>query len=270
MAVGLIKKFLKPLLPRPVLAFYRGLFTAPVWQGNYSSWSQAESQCPGYATQEIINKVIAATTEVHAGRAAYEQDSVLFFEPKHYRPLIEALSSAQTKSKDLTVVDFGGSLGSLYFRHLHFFKQNPFISWNVVEQKHFVEAGKQLFQNEQLKFYFNISDIPKGPNELLVLASVLPYLPDPWGFLEKTLTERKFDFIFIDRSYFSYNDKDRLTIQTVPASIYTASYPCWFFNQTRLLDLFLKYGYELVSRFQCEYQDDIPAAHLGFFLKLKT
>ncbi len=260
----------KPFLPKFAIKIYRALFVTPIWRGKYPSWEAAESQCTGYGKNEILEKVVAAALTVKEGRAAYERDSVIFYEEKFYLPFVMALESAQEGFPSLSIIDFGGSLGSTYYQHLKLFKEKPEIKWNIVEQAHYVEKGKDLFSSEQLNFYWKIDEIPLVKNELLTLLSVLPYLPLPWAFLDDVLKRRRPRSVFIDRTYFSYNDKDRITIQTVPPSIYRASYPCWFLSKTKLTNLLQKYGYEEVASFDCEGQSDIPAAHKGFLFKLKS
>ncbi len=267
---GPVINALKPFIPKVAIDLYKALFVPKVWQGHFASWEEAQTQCEGYGKQEILEKIVASALAVKEGRAAYERDSVTFKEEKTYPPLLEALALASASSTSLNIIDFGGSLGSTYYQHLKFMKQTPTIKWNIVEQAHYVEKGKALFESNQLKFHFTIEDISVGENELLTLLSVLPYLPKPWEFLETVLSQRKPRSVFIDRSYFSYDDEDRITIQTVPPSIYRASYPCWFFSETKLKSLMSKYNYELLLSFQCDGQADIPAAHKGFFFQKKS
>jgi putative methyltransferase (TIGR04325 family) len=79
-----------------------------------------------------------------------------------------------------------------------------------------------------------------------------------------------FPHILLDRMAFLKRDADRLTVQKVPASIYPASYPAWFFSESRLQAEFTNAGYVLVADFQCPYElspDDEKAYHKGFIFE---
>ena len=103
-----------------------------------------------------------ATLEVIAGRAAFERDSVLFNEVQHSFPVLAGLLRAATENEGrLCVLDFGGSLGSSYFQCRGFLSVPSLLSWNVVEQPHFVRCGRECIESEQLKFYFTIDDVLK-------------------------------------------------------------------------------------------------------------
>jgi hypothetical protein len=41
--------------------------------------------------------------------------------------------------------------------------------------------------------------------------------------------------IIVDNTFFNYEDRERITIQNVPPSIYPASYPCWFLSYKKLV-----------------------------------
>jgi putative methyltransferase (TIGR04325 family) len=73
----------------------------------------------------------------------------------------------------LTVLDFGGSLGSTYFQNRKFLNFIGDLSWNIVEQPHFVKTGRLYFQNEILHFYYDVEECVKKENpNVLILSSV--------------------------------------------------------------------------------------------------
>ena len=104
------------------------------------------------------------------------------------------------------------------------------------------------FTNDQLRFYPSIEECLRieKPNVLL-LSSVIQYLPRPYDFLADAL-RHGFDYVIIDRTAFMGNGQDRLTVQHVPASIYKASYPAWFLSEKRFSACFDE-RYELVYEF---------------------
>lgn len=123
------------------------------FEGNYSTWEAAAAQCTGYDAAPILAKVLDATLRVKRGEAAYERDSVLFDEIEYTSPVTEALMWAAAQSGGrLDVLDFGGALGSSYFQNRAFLADLPQVRWSVVEQAHYVEAGREHIQDETLRF----------------------------------------------------------------------------------------------------------------------
>ena len=123
------------------------------WFGNYSSWNEAQAQTTGYDTDLILNKVLIALLKVKNGEAVYERDSVNFDEIQYsWGTLSGLLLSSQANKGYLTVLDFGGSLGSGYFQNKNALKYVTNLKWNIIEQTHFVKSGKEHFSNHQLFF----------------------------------------------------------------------------------------------------------------------
>ena len=138
----------------------------------------------------------------------------------------------------LKVLDFGGSLGSSYYQNKKFLDSLENVSWNIVEQKNFVDIGRLEFQDDKLKFYYSISDCIKNQNpNVLLLSSVLQYIENPYKLLDEIL-EYDFDFILLDRMIFSKENKgDMITIQNVNLKGYS-SIPSWLFSEDKLLSYF--------------------------------
>jgi putative methyltransferase (TIGR04325 family) len=138
--------------------------------------------------------------------------------------------SAARSGGRLNVLDFGGSLGTTYFQNRVFLSRLPEVRWNIVEQARHVETGKIWFEDDRLRFYTGIPDClaDTQPNVVL-LGGVLQYLPCPFDLLSD-LQRLPSDHIIIDRTPFWDGPTDKLCVQTVPPSIYPASYPSWIFS----------------------------------------
>lgn len=127
-----------------------------------------------------------------------------------------------------------------------------------------VECGKKYFETDYLKFYINLDDcIEEQNSDLILLSSVIQYIEKPYDLLKKIIN-CGLGFI-IDRTVFIKGDKDRLTIQKVPPEIYKASYPAWFFSETKFLKYF-EGKYELVEEFSAFDNANIPSRYKGLFL----
>ncbi len=257
---------------------YRSIFPVTKkygWFGNYKSWDEAMKHSKGYNAENILEKVKHAVLKVKNGEAVYERDSVLFEEIQYSQPLLDAFKLiADEYNLSLNVIDFGGSLGSSYFQYRNFLSHLKSLTWNVVEQNHFVACGNEFIQDDHLKFYNSIDDALKNnPAQVIFLSSVLQYLEMPYARINDFLNYN-FKYIIIDRTAFIDGEKDRLTVQKVPPEIYNASYPAWFFSESKFIAAFLN-KYELLSQFDstvdpAEELDGKWTYRKGFLFKLKN
>jgi putative methyltransferase (TIGR04325 family) len=263
-----MKTIIRELTPPILLKILTGNKRKNIWYGNYKNWEEAEKESNGYDSDLIVKKVKDALLSVKRGEAAFERDSVLFQEMEYSWPLLSALSLIALDNRGiLEIVDFGGSLGSLYFQYQSLLKKFSHIKWNVVEQEKFVKIGKEYFETEELKFYYTIKEAKdESSGNVVLLSSVLPYIKDPYSILAKII-ELNFDYLIIDRTPFIKGPNDRLTIQKVPPEIYSASYPCWFFSEESFLNFF-KERFDMIFEFENMLDiANIECDYKGFFFK---
>jgi putative methyltransferase (TIGR04325 family) len=218
--------------------------------GDYHSWDDAARHSKGYDSGVILERTRAALLKVKNGEAVYERDSVVFDKIQHSFPLLAGLQRAALKQEGrISVVDFGGALGSSYFQCRDFLQGVRQLEWLVIDQTAQVECGRKDFEGDELHFYHTIEECLAGhrPNVLL-FSSVLQYLPSPHELLEKYLGLR-IPWLIIDRTPFLRGERDRLTVQQVPEYIYPASYPAWLLNEARLVASIQSAGYRLLADF---------------------
>lgn len=220
--------------------------------GNYKTFDEVSQITKGYDSENILEKVKKALLKVKNGEAVYERDSVNFDEIQYAYPLLTHLLLVALKSENsLNLIDFGGSLGSSYYQNKPSLEDLVSISWNIVEQENFVAEGKKHFENEELKFFYNIDECLNSNSSVntLLVSSSLQYLDDPYAFLDKFL-EKDFEYIIFDRTTFNnHPNEDRVCLQVVPPVIYDATYPCWFFGQKKFFDKFSE-KYRLVRSWE--------------------
>lgn len=267
-----LKKTLKNITP-PFLLDLLMSFSGYGWFGNYPSWELASSKCVGYDSDIIVEKCKNAALKVKNKEALFERDSVLFYEKEYSNVMLFGLlHSIAENNKNINVVDFGGSFGSSYFQNLLFLSSFNSLSlkWNVIEQEKFVKIGKENFEDDNLKFYYNTEEcLLKNRPNVLVLSSVLQYLEKPYEWIEKFIN-LNFEYLIIDRTPLTKISKtDIISVQKVNKAIYNASYPCWLFNEDRFFSVF-KDKYEVI------FEDNSPdrsnfkeMIFKGFVLKLK-
>jgi putative methyltransferase (TIGR04325 family) len=247
-----LKKFFRECLP-PVLvrALKSPNRSGIVYNGEYSTWEEAMAVSTGYDLPTILTKTKEATLVVMNGEAAYERDSVLFDHIEYSLPVIGGLLLAAAKNEGhLSVLDFGGSLGSSYFQNRKFLNELTEVQWGIVEQPHYVACGRESIQDKQLRFYNTIEDcVAKSKPNVILLGSVLQYLNNPFQILDQ-LTRVRTDFLIIDRTPFSKLESDRIIIQQVPSSIYKANYPLWIFSRKDFDENFGE-QWKLIEEFEC-------------------
>lgn len=237
------------------------------YEGDYPDFATALSASNGYQSAVILERTRLALHKVLRGEAAYERDAVTFDHLELPYPLLtQLLKTAATANGRLSVLDFGGSLGSTYFQCRSFLQGLPQLEWSIVEQPAHVACGQREFQDDTLKFYPTIDSCmaARRPN-LLLLSGVLQCLPEPWSFFQD-VTAREFETIVIDRTPFIDSDQDRLTVEIVSPRIYPASYPAWFFSR-RHFDKRIPEGWTITNEFPAldrQLLDGIEIVYRGF------
>ena len=245
----------------------RSLLGAVRFSGDYGSWEEAAGKCNGYSADAILERVSRAASIVKRGEGAYEQDGRVFESREYVWPVLaNLLWIAGQRQQSLHVLDFGGSLGSTYYRHLPCLRRLRDLKWSVVEQPNFVREGQLHFQDERLRFFEDIAScVAWSRPDVVLLSGVIQYLPHPHRFLAD-LREHALDFLLFDRTPFIERERDRLCLQQVGAANYPASYPAWFFSREAFLASFGQ-AYRLLEEFGSEDHANIPSEYGGLLLE---
>lgn len=266
-----LKSSIKLLVPPIVASLAKRAERRGLFVGNYSTWSDARDASSGYDSAPILEHVTAAMLKVLKGEAAYERDSVTFDRVSYEYPLLAALLRVAAMAKGrLSVLDFGGSLGSSFVQCRPFLAGIDDLRWSVVEQKAFVERGRARFETGQLRFYVSIEECleREAPNAIL-LSGVLEYLENPYALLEQ-IDETRIDHLIVDRVPFTDAPADRIAVQKVPPAIYPASYPVWLFG-AEALSKALARNWRIIAEFNAldgRIQSRFGViAHRGFVLE---
>jgi len=271
----IVKRVVKSLLPPLLAGAYNMLFkrkgNEPVsgFFGDYPSWESAVKDSSGYDSDVILEKVRNAVLKVKNGEAAYERDSVTFDKSEYSWPLVSCLLRiAAREGGKLGLIDFGGSLGSTYFQNVGFLRDLAELKWNVVEQKKFVECGREMFENDHLRFFYDIDEsLRKSASDVILLSSVIQYVEAPYSLLDE-IKKKRFKYILFDRTPFFLDAPDRILVQRVSPSIYEASYPTWIFNYEKFMDFFAG-DYELITDFDGADRINVECKFKGFLFRKK-
>lgn len=235
------------------------------WKGKYTSWNQAVEASDGYDSDVILNKVRNSLIKVKNGEAVFERDGVLFDQVEYSFPLLTALLKAAGENNNkLSVLDFGGSIGSSYYQNKKMLGHLSELLWAVVEQDQFVEAGKKDFENEHLKFYHTIEEATaKKKPDIILLCSVIQYIENPYELLDKLMNIGA-RYILIDRTPMHDGQEDTITIQKVPPVVYKASYPSWVFSEQKLKN-YINKKHQLLSTFESIEESTEEVKFKGFW-----
>jgi len=267
-----VKQALKQLTPPFLWDALRSVGQGPArpgieFRGDYRSWDEARRESSGYDDHAVLEHTARAMRAVRDGQASFERDGVLLEQPELPLPLLAGLLRAAAENDGvLDVVDFGGALGSTYFAVRHFLAPLRAVRWRVVDLPETVALGRAEFTNAELTFHASLDEAGAAP--VLLLSGSLQFLPEPHAFLEQALA-RPFSTIVLDRTFVTGGTRDRLTVQHVPAWIYPASYPAWFFQEPGLRAHFTP-AWELLAAFNALDEPRLPdayAAARGFIFR---
>jgi putative methyltransferase (TIGR04325 family) len=233
----LLRRWWRRLAPPGVVTTVRHWRHGPRFSGDFHDWAAAARRCSGYDAAAIREHVIASTRAVRDGQAAWDRDGTLFHDPAVNEPLLAVLLHiAAREGGSLSLIDFGGALGSTWRQHRHLLPPGLVRRWDVVEQAALAACGRAEFTEPPLRFFDSIETACAGElPQVLLFSGSLQYLPDPYSVL-RTAAARGFPHVVLDRTGYVSSNRHRLTVQT-NGSLWrrTSSYPCWFFNRPRLL-----------------------------------
>ncbi|MBD3748720.1 MAG: methyltransferase, TIGR04325 family [Sphingobacteriales bacterium] len=223
------------------------------WSGNYKDWETAKSLCEGYDDKTILDRIIQSTLRVKNGEYAWELDGVNHQQIYYSWPLLAHLMMVAAKHDGhLALIDFGGSLGTTYFQNRKYLNQLKKVNWTVVEQPHFVKAGRELltFENLDFKETIDLAFKENGKYTTFLMSGVLPYLDESYEFLNQ-LKCYGFETIIIDNTYYNNRESDRICIQKVDPIFYgkEIAYQCRFLNYDKVMGIFLD-KYELFQEYE--------------------
>lgn len=243
-----LKRIAREWLPPAGYRWLARVFGQPIrFQGGYQTWTHAAADSAGYGAEDILQKVLASTRQVMRGEAIFERDSVAFHHAEVHWPTLAALLWSAARSRgQLSVLDLGGALGSSYFQHKAFLSHLASLNWNVVEQSHFVNAGRAHVDDRNLRFFRTVEECLQEQNPgLVLLSSVLQYLEHVDDVLQQ-IANTQAEVLCVARTPVADAKQNQVLVQHVPASICKSSYPMWVFSESWLLDR-LSMRWRLVS-----------------------
>lgn len=219
------------------------------YRGVYDDWESATLAAGGYAEKALSERLEAAALAVKRGEAEWEQDGVLYDRIPADAPVLLCLArAALARGGRLSVLDYGGALGSTYRQCRAHLPEVSDMTWRIVEQSQLVATGRRDFKHMDVVFEESLeSCLQHGIPDIAILSSVLQYLKDPYDLLRR-LSRVPVEYLVVDRHPCSLT-KELITVQVVPRSLYEASYPSWLFDADKFASA-LGEDYELLAEWQ--------------------
>ena len=265
--VGIVKQFVPPLIWRGLKATVGrtesaahqdpqpALSELPVgFSGKYETFQAAKSVANAYNQYGYHHPDILAYYE--AGSQPYvdsfKNGDDTSVDTKALRILgaLAAKTNLITPGKpSLTVLDFGGALGSLYFRMRRFIPAEK-VAWTVSEVEETAAYGQKKFSSDELQF---VSGHPPAQTDLVIASSSVHYTQDPYETLSN-LTDARPRFFVLDRQPL-VDFEETFVAQRVPFSIYDTAHPYMLMNKNRIVEFMKKRGYGLLMNWSLDEEE---------------
>jgi putative methyltransferase (TIGR04325 family) len=175
----------------------------------YESYEIALKNCSnsGYEEKELVEVVIEKTKIFKK-----ELTNINSFDIGVLRILTAILLAK--KDKAINVIDFGGAAGHHYFIAKKILGEEIKINWRVVETTKMANSCSNIFSDENLSFFDDISKAKNNLNniDLVFTSSAIQYCPNPI-FTFNQLLEIDSKFLFMTRTPFTSLDRELITIQ---------------------------------------------------------
>ncbi|MGK7344879.1 MAG: methyltransferase, TIGR04325 family [Candidatus Nitrospinota bacterium M3_3B_026] len=212
----------------------------PVWEGVYPSFRGVPATGAAFDGETWISRSLAEMEKIR--RAAMDRKttpSVCGFR-ESVAPVVAA--TAGIGKNRVTVLDFGGGMGRLYYETRVALPGKLGLKFHVVEKEAVAKAGAEFFADEpDVKFHTVIpGDI--GAVDIVHLGSSLHYIENWRGLLGELSS--------LGAPFFLIEDLPAGDIETFATlqRYYTSRIPVWFFNTAEVIGEMEKNGYRLVFK----------------------
>jgi putative methyltransferase (TIGR04325 family) len=262
---GVMRSIVRRVLPRRVVAAIRLLLRSPrsTYSAPYKTWEAARHAAFGYHDPAILEKIRKSALAVKESGAAFERDSMAYQELVFRWPLLAcllhvALHKNASSGRPLHILDFGGSLGSVYFQHRVFLDRLPSLLWSIVEQPHFVQCGNAEFSDERLRYFNAIADATaRAPIDCALFSGSLGYVEMPYDLLAQ-IAALGSTYLILDLVQTCNETEDLIKVQHTRPPFYVAKLAVRFFAKKKLVAYLDSIGYDVIAA--------LPA---GFFCERK-
>ena len=246
-----------PTAERPRWQIRGGEPTAISYSAPLESWDEAVARSAGYDAPQVLARVRAAALKVRNGEAVYECDGlahdVLRLRWALNAALLRAfVSRARDRAVPFHVLDFGGSLASVYFQNRPMLACIPALLWSVVELPAVVACGNAEFADSRLHFYTSMAEAAaRAPVDVALFSGSLEYIGAPYALIDEAASFAP-SHIVLDTLHLSESGRDEFRLQTVTEPYYPATLAVRFFAPEKLKAHLSRLGYNLIATLPTE------------------
>ena len=262
----IMKSIIRLFIPPIILKIIKKILSIKEFdRRDFSSWKEALKKTTSYDTEDVFDKTLQSARKVRDGKAVYERDSVIFDNIQYDWQLLSSILFISNVQKRLNIVDFGGALGTSYRQNSKYLDAiSVSKKWAIIEQRKYVQIGKNEFENNEISFHESLSEITFDVDMFLMAGSIC-YIENPYKVLEEIIALKP-KFILIVRTPFSSLMEDKISIQYVPKSIYDASFPIWILSEKKFKS-YLSDFYEVLEEWKDDLQADTDHVAKGMLFK---
>jgi putative methyltransferase (TIGR04325 family) len=176
----------------------------------FESFDEAENMCSGNGYNNIeLCKMVGDKTVIHKNsmKNPYKINPT-------YLLLAGVLSKfySEYKKDTISILDFGGSCGSVYFDIRPLLGDAIALQWNVVDLPEMIKSAKEhTLESKELQFYDNIENIPNDI-DIVHTSSTLHYVKDAYSTI-LMLMNLNAKYILFNRMLFNETEYDKYIVQ---------------------------------------------------------
>jgi len=216
-----------------------------IWEGIYDSFDQCPGHGQGYESDRWVRQ---ETERIHSLLQAIKNDgaipSVVSYR-MNLLPLLAATTAVNSKKNKVTILDFGGGLGSTYISVTAACANSQIVDYHIVESKSICRAGKECFKgNTHIHFYDHLPEKIQDV-DIVCLCSSIQYIKD-WQGLLKGVAEYDPQYVLLA----DVPAGDIPTYATVQ-NYYESKIPYWFFDVNEIIRMMSSIKFELLFRSSC-------------------
>jgi len=213
-----------------------------IWEGVYASFDQCPDVGPGFESDRWVRQ---ETDRINELLKTVKNDkaipSVVSYRA-NLLPFLAAIGAANSKENRISILDFGGGLGSTYISVAAACANGQVVDYHVVDSKSICQAGKRRFKdNPRLHFYDHLPDEIQAV-DIICLSSSIQYIED-WKGLLREITKYDPQYILLA----DLPAGDISTYATVQ-NHYESKIPHWFFNVTEVIETMTSIDFSLLFK----------------------
>lgn len=221
------------------------------FSGKYSEFNEALQNSTSYESPAIVEDYILEFKKIVSER---QQLNYLNFDSRSVR-ILAALRLAENglSNKKIRVLDYGGGLGTHYFKVFEPLKD--FLEdYVILETPLVAERFSEL--NKQIEYVTELENTAPMSFDICLASCSIPYVENPYLTLAEIMKCSK--YLILDRMPFVDSiNSDVLKLQKSKTSKHSrVSYPAWLMSRSKFLSFCDEYGHEIISTW--EVPEDRP------------